>query len=241
MSATFSDLSDGEVELVAEALKGTYLSRLSPTATLPSMSCHLLGSVGQRGGTRRRGTQGHLFVSSFSYCDTPQYVCHLLESVGQRGGTRRRGAQGHLFVSSFSYCDITPQYVCHLLGSVGQRGGTRRRGAQRAPPAPGSQSSGGCRRLARVPRASVEEDEAALRRLNVGDVVQSVELVTWALDQGLPRRGLCTAAARGGHLEVLQWLRGQRLRVGPENMFEGSSRRPPRGPSVATGQRLRVE
>ena len=59
--------------------------------------------------------------------------------------------------------------------------------------------------------ASVEEDEAALRRLNVDDLVQSVELVTWALDQGCPRtqgwRGLCGAAARGGHLETLQWLR----------------------------------
>ena len=59
----------------------------------------------------------------------------------------------------------------------------------------------------------VEEDEAALSRLNVCDLVGSVELVTWALDQGCPHwRGanrikICWAAARGGHLETLKWLR----------------------------------
>ena len=57
----------------------------------------------------------------------------------------------------------------------------------------------------------VEEDEAALSRLNVCDLVRSVELVTWALEQGCPRtqhgmRRLCVAAARGGHLETLKWL-----------------------------------
>ena len=60
--------------------------------------------------------------------------------------------------------------------------------------------------------ASVEEDEASLSRLNVCDVVRSAELVAWALDEGCPRSQgrlrLCTAAARGGHLGTLKWLRG---------------------------------
>ena len=58
---------------------------------------------------------------------------------------------------------------------------------------------------------SVEEDEASLNRLNVGDLVRSVELMTWAFDHGLPPtqrwHRLCDAAARGGHLETLiKWL-----------------------------------
>ena len=57
----------------------------------------------------------------------------------------------------------------------------------------------------------VEEDEAALRRLNVCDLVGTVELVTWALDQGCPSWHaagcICMAAAGGGHLDTLKWLR----------------------------------
>ena len=58
-----------------------------------------------------------------------------------------------------------------------------------------------------------DDDEAALRRLNVRDLVRRVELATWALDQGCPRSlrqgiiGICAAAVRGGHLETLKWVR----------------------------------
>ena len=56
----------------------------------------------------------------------------------------------------------------------------------------------------------VAKDEASLRRLKARDVVCSVELVKWAIEQGCPRedgRLICAFAARGGHLETLQWLR----------------------------------
>ena len=57
----------------------------------------------------------------------------------------------------------------------------------------------------------VEEDEAALSQLNVCDLVGTVELAAWALEQGCPRRQgrstICAAAARGGHLETLKFLR----------------------------------
>ena len=62
--------------------------------------------------------------------------------------------------------------------------------------------------------ASVEEDEAALRRLNVDDLVQSVELVTWALDQGLPTQARLARTLR-----------------------RCSPRWSPGDPEVATGQR----
>ena len=59
-----------------------------------------------------------------------------------------------------------------------------------------------------------EDKDATLSRLNVCDLVGTVELATWALGQGCPRRtaevgssSICTAAARGGHLETLKWLR----------------------------------
>ena len=59
----------------------------------------------------------------------------------------------------------------------------------------------------------VAGNEAAVRRLNVCDLVRRVELAAWALEQGCPRTApqwtmsICTAAARGGYLETLKWLR----------------------------------
>ena len=53
-------------------------------------------------------------------------------------------------------------------------------------------------------------DEASLRRLRVSDVVCSVELVKWSIDQGCPRQknwDVCANAARAGYLETLKWLR----------------------------------
>ena len=56
----------------------------------------------------------------------------------------------------------------------------------------------------------VAKGEAPLRCLKARDVVCSVELVKWAIEQGCPReedRVVCALAARGGHLDTLQWLR----------------------------------
>ena len=53
-------------------------------------------------------------------------------------------------------------------------------------------------------------DEASLRRLRVSDVVCSVELVKWAIDQGYPRKKgpiICAFAARGGYLDILKLVR----------------------------------
>ena len=54
-------------------------------------------------------------------------------------------------------------------------------------------------------------DEASLRRLKARDVVCSVELVKWAIEQGCPRgsqhRSICAYAAGEAHLGTLQWLR----------------------------------
>ena len=58
--------------------------------------------------------------------------------------------------------------------------------------------------------AAIAKDEASPIRLKVRDVVCSVELVKWAVDQGYPRekeRVICEYAARGGFLETLKWLR----------------------------------